>query len=286
MAFQLGVPGLAAITNPVPQTGFGPATQSVLVNWTTGDGATTYDLNVLQNSKAFASHPGLLTTSGLLTDNFTPGYYSLMVRGVNGAGSGPWSPPVTFIIERKMTPDGTVSNRAPAQFKWTRSAPATRYRLRLAEYDAGSGKFVIKREAWIAQPAAGAPRWVAPYVIPDGKFRWSITDFNGNTPGYTQTATFQIKNSGQASWNNPALIAGTWKVITDWRWREMTFQPDGVIRTVQGDGTAYTRARWSATDELLTMVSDVTERCPYQVTATTLTFTLPSGNVKQLVRLR
>jgi hypothetical protein len=284
LPFQLGVPGVPAITNPVVETVFPPATASVPVGWTAADGALSYDLKVLRNDKPMVTHSNLLFTDGTVNDAFTPAYYTLLVRGVNAIGKGPWSEPVTFIVERRMTPDGTVSNRAPAEFKWTRSEPATRYLLRILQFDAGTGKYVEKRTAWIGQPAAGNPRWTPPYIIPNGKFRWTLTDFNGSKAGYTQSASFQIRNSGHAGWNDPALIVGTWKVLTSWRWVEMSFQADGVIRTVQGDGAAFTRARWSADDEILTMVSDVTERCPYTVTENTLTFTLPSGNVKELIR--
>jgi hypothetical protein len=284
--FQLGIPGLPVITNPAPLSTFATGVDSIPCGWAAADGADQYDLKVLKNGQAFAMHAGLTWLEGSLNDTFTPAYYTLLVRGVGLAGKGPWSAPVTFMVERRMVPDGTVSNQAPSAFKWSRSEPATRYRLKLAQYDAGRGEYVDKREAWIAQPAAGAPRWVPPYIIPNGKFRWTITDYNGDTKGYSQSAHFQIKGSAHSTWNDPALIIGTWKVITDWRWREMTFYADGVIRTVQGDGSAFTRARWSADGELLTMVSDVTEKCPYQVTATTLTFTLPSGNVKVLSRIR
>ncbi len=284
-AFQLGVPEIPVVTTPADKTAFGPATTNIPVAWMAANGADSYVMKVLMNGKAFATHGGILITDGALADTFSPGYYSVMVRGVSaGAGPGPWSDLVTFIITRNMTPEGAVLNQTPALFKWTRSEPATRYLLTLSQYDAGSGKYIVKREAWVAQPASGQPRWTPPYVIPNGRFRWAITDYNGDTRGYTQSALFQIKNSGHDSWNDPALVAGTWRVLTDWRWREMTFQKDGVLRTVQGDGSAFTRARWSATGEILTMVSDVTERCPYTVTATSLTFTLPSGNVKVLVR--
>jgi hypothetical protein len=286
MAFQLGLPGLTVITNPLPSQVFGPGTTTVPCGWTPADGADSYDLKVLLNGKLFAFQNGLPEEAAELNDTFTPGYYSLLVRATNTWGKNPWSSPLTFIVERKMVPDGVVfSANPPREFKWTRSEPATKYLLKLAQLDKATGKYVANREAWVNQPASGAPRWTPPYTIPDGKFRWTITDFNGPAQGYTQAGLFQITNSGQTSWNDPALIRGKWKVVTEWRWREMTFQADGYIRSVQGDGTAFTRALWSADGEILTMISDVTEKCPYTVTTDTLTFALPSGNVKVLTRI-
>ncbi len=286
MGFQVAVPGATAVTNPTSNQAFNTGTASVDFGWNPSDGATSYELKLLFNDTPFDFQGGIPTTTHTLANTYTPGYYTALIRGAVGGVKGPWSDPTSFIVKRKMAPDGNpVSNAAPSVFRWTLSEPATKYLLKLAQYDKTTGKFVVKRSAWVLPPAVGSPKWSPSYIIPDGKFRWSITDYNGANPGYTQFAYFTVKNSGHANWNDPAMIVGTWKVITPWRWVQMTFRSDGVIRTVQGDGTAFTRARWSADPEFLTMVSDVTEKCPYSVTETTLTFTTPSGNVRNLVRV-
>jgi hypothetical protein len=283
--FQLGVPGSTSLTNPLASTEFPAGTTVMDISWKQAAGANSYDLKILQNNKLL-NKINTVETAGRLTSTFFPAYYTFIVRGVNSTGNGPWSTPVTVTVRRNMNPDGTVTNLSPKAFKWSRTEPATYYRLKLDQFNATSGKYVEALTTWIAQPAAGNPKWVPGFRIPNGKFRWTITDFNGQQAGYSQAAFFQIKNSGYSNWNDPNLIVGTWKVVTDWRWREMTFFPNGVLETVQGDGTAFQRARWSADTDILTMVSDVTERCPYTLTPTTLTFTLPSGNVKVLTRIR
>lgn len=288
--FQLGIPGSNAITNPLPATAFPAGTAGVDIGWTIAQGADSYELKILRNDKVLAKLP-TSETSGRLSSKpgstFDPAYYIVLIRGVNGLGNGPWSEPVTFTVERNMIPDGIVTNRSPKVFKWTRSEPVGYYRFKLDKRNQTSAKYEEQLTTWIKQPATNNPRWTPGFRIPNGKFRWTITDFNGSKPGYSQSAFFQIRNSGYSSWNDPNLIVGAWKVVTDWRWREMTFYPNGVLETVQGDGTAFTRARWSADEKILTMVSDVTENCPYQlISPIRLTFTLPSGNVKVLTRIR
>jgi hypothetical protein len=284
-AVEILLPGEVTITNPVPGQSFEAGVTNVAVGWTAASDASTYTLKVLHNGKFLDSLSDIAATDAVLDSALFPGYYSLFVRGSNVVGVGNWSSNATFLVRRTMNPDGTVSNRQPKVFRWTRSEPATRYLLKLAQMNKTTGKYELKREVWIPQPATGAPKWVAS-LIPDGKYRWTITDYKVNRAGYTQAALFQIKNSGHTTWNDPALIKGTWKVVTEWRWHEMTFQADGMIRVVQGDGATFTRAHWSADEKILTMVSDVTEKCPYTVTENTLTFKLPSGNVKFLTRIR
>ena len=277
-------PVACAITNPAPGQAFEAGVTNVPIGWTESLNATSYNLQILRNNKLFASQDNIAGQEAVLDAALTPGYYSLLVYGSNLVGVSTGSAPVTFRVKRDMAPDGTVSNRPPKVFRWTRSTPATRYQFRLAQLNKATGKYVLVRELWIAQPATGAPRWTAS-LIPDGQYRWTLTDYKNDKAGYTQSAFFKIRNSGHTTWNDASLIEGKWKVLTSWRWVQMTFRPDGVIQTVQGNGQAFTRAHWSADEKILTMVSDVTEKCPYTVTENTLTFTLPSGNVKQLVRV-
>lgn len=277
-------PTTCAITNPAPGQAFEAGVTNVTIGWTESLNATSYNLQVLRNSKLFASQDNIPGQEAVLDSPLAPGYYSLIVYGSNFLGVSTGSAPVTFRVKRDMAPDGTVSNRQSKVFRWTRSTPATRYQFRLAQLNKATGKYVLVRELWIAQPATGAPKWTAS-LIPDGQYRWTLTDYKNDKAGYTQSALFKIKDSGHTTWNDASLIEGKWKVLTSWRWVQLTFRPDGVIQTVQGNGQAFTRAHWSADEKLLTMVSDVTEKCPYTVTENTLTFTLPSGNIKQLVRV-
>jgi hypothetical protein len=278
------VPGTVAITSPTNHQTFQAGNLLVPCAWTEVDWADTYSLKLLFNGTPTNLMTGLTTNDCTLEGVFMPGYYTLFVGGVNGIDA-PWSSNVTFVVERKMIPSGTASNRPPATFQWTRNEGATRYRVKLAQFDKALNKYVTRRDYWLAQPATGAPKWRPAYSIPDGKFRWTVADYKVNVKGYTQSAYFQVKQSGDTNWNDPSLIKGKWKVVPEWRWRAMTFQADGYIRSVQGDGTAFTRARWYADEGILTMISDVTEKCPYTVTDDTLTFTLPSGNVKVLTRI-
>ena len=282
---EIVLPGDTSITNPLPNQLFPANVSSVACGWTAASDAFAYTLKIIFDDSAYAVQNDLEDLSTSLPGPLTPGYYTLLVQGTNAAGPGPWSSAVTFIVTRTMTPSGTVSSHPPRTFKWTRNTGATRYKLQLAQYDNGLKKYVVKRSYWIAQPATGLPTWKPAYAIPDGKYRWTVTDYKRTKKGYSQSALFQVKNSGDTNWNDPALITGSWKVVTDWRWVEMTFRPDGVIVTKQANGQSFTRAHWSATDTILTMVSDVTEKCPYTVTDNTLTFTLPSGSVKNLTRL-
>jgi hypothetical protein len=279
----MDMPAHVVVTNPAPNAVFAPGTTSVPVGWIAADWAETYEMKLLQNATLLINQQGITETDGSLDKAYTPGYYTLFVRATNAAGPGPWSSNITFIVERNMFPDGTVSNRQPKVFRWSRSELATRYQLKLFEFNKATGKYALKRDITIPQPDTGSPKWTASR-IPDGRYRWSVTDFKNTRAGYTQSATFRVLNSGVTSWNDPALIKGTWRVDTDWRWRQMTFQADGVVRSVQADGAVSTRARWSADEKFLTLVSDVVEKCPYTVTATTLTFTTPKGT-KQLVRV-
>jgi hypothetical protein len=82
-----------------------------------------------------------------------------------------------------------------------------------------------------------------------------------------------------------ARVVGTWNVVSDWRWSQITFNADGTRSVVdRASGNTYNRGSWSTVNERLILVSDVTESCPYTVTPTTLSFTLPSDNVVQAVR--
>ncbi len=100
----------------------------------------------------------------------------------------------------------------------------------------------------------------------------------------------ELNSSGGGSDNNSdvtldAKVVGAWNVVSDWRWSKMTFRANGSkSQTDRISGTTYNRGSWSTQDGNLILVSDVTEACPYTVTASTLAFTLPSGNRVQMTR--
>jgi formylglycine-generating enzyme required for sulfatase activity len=191
----LARPGVAAVTNPAPNQVFAFGITSMEFDWDPVLGATSYELKILFNEALFCSKVGIAGTTVTLTNTYEPGYYTVFLRDVNGAISGPWSAPATFIVQRNMTPGGnTVFLKAPAIFKWSRSQSATRYQLKLAQYDNTTRKYVVKQNTWIRQPASGSPKWrPAVNSISNGKFRWSITGYSGDNPDYSSTAGFQVK---------------------------------------------------------------------------------------------
>lgn len=80
-------------------------------------------------------------------------------------------------------------------------------------------------------------------------------------------------------------VVGTWKVVSDWRWSEMTFNANGTKSQVDRlSGERNNRGSWSAKDGKLIVVSDVIEEWPYTVTASALVFTTPGGTRVQMMR--
>ena len=79
--------------------------------------------------------------------------------------------------------------------------------------------------------------------------------------------------------SDSSMIVGTWKVISSWRWSQVTFNSSGTVDTVQkSDGKVFTnKATWYLSDGKLVIVSDITEACTYTVTATTLAITFPNS---------
>jgi hypothetical protein len=80
-------------------------------------------------------------------------------------------------------------------------------------------------------------------------------------------------------------VVGTWKVLSVWRWSEMTFRADGSKSQVDRiSGEANDRGSWSVEGGKLIIVADVTEAWSYRVTGSTLTATSPGGTTVQMVR--
>ncbi len=194
MSFQIGVPGAPVITDPVANAKLAPGSQVITPVWSEPAGIpTAYTLELVLNGSTLATFPGV-TTNCPINRNFTPGYHTLLVAAENGSGDGPKSAPVTFIVTRDMVPGGyAVRKWPPKEFQWTRSPQATKYLVKLARYDWSKKKYVLQREAWVNQPKWGAPKWGPTYKFPDGRYRWTVTDYIGAKQCYSSMAFFSVR---------------------------------------------------------------------------------------------
>lgn len=194
MPFQVLLPGPATITAPVAGTRIERGNQTLNVQWTPADGATAYALQLRLNGSKLDTFFNIVDTNFAMVRNFEPGHHFLMVRPQNGDGAGLWSEPVQFTVNRETVPaDQARLAQPPARFEWTRSSQATRYRVRLLRFMGAKQTFVVKREAWITQPAAGTPSWRPTFNYPNGKYRLVVTDLNGSTEGMTSFTTFWVQ---------------------------------------------------------------------------------------------
>lgn len=81
-------------------------------------------------------------------------------------------------------------------------------------------------------------------------------------------------------------VVGTWKVVTPWRWSQMTFNADGTRSVVDAStGKTISRGTWHLANGKLVVVSDVTETWSYAITGSTMNATLPSGTQIQMLKL-
>ena len=81
-------------------------------------------------------------------------------------------------------------------------------------------------------------------------------------------------------------VVGTWKVVTPWRWSQMTFNADGTRSVVEAStGRSLSRGTWHLANGKLVVVSDVTEQWSYTITGSTMNATLPSGTNIQMLKL-
>jgi hypothetical protein len=110
---------------------------------------------------------------------------------------------------------------------------------------------------------------------------WMMTGCENGGSGGDDT---NIDTNTVASLHDPRVV-GTWNVVSDWPWSHITFNADGTKSQVdRSSGISTNRGTWSTVNGDLILVFDVTETCPYTVTATTLSFTLPSDKVVETVR--
>jgi hypothetical protein len=194
LAFQIGVPGGCAITTPDSLTAFPPGNHSIDCSWTSSEGAESYALIVLFNGSLLTTVDSLTDTQAVLTRKWTPGYYTLLVQPVNGNGAGPMSPARTFMVDRIMTPgENAALSTPPDQFSWTRSPGATRYRAKLSRYDGTAMRYAVVLDNWIPPVKGPSIKWTPVTAFSPGSYRWTITDYIGDQPGYTSAAYFQVQ---------------------------------------------------------------------------------------------
>jgi formylglycine-generating enzyme required for sulfatase activity len=77
----LARPGIAAVTSPAPHQEFETGTTAVDFGWDPVVGADTYKLKLLFNGTLFDFKEGIVGTALTLSNTYTPGYYSVVVRG-------------------------------------------------------------------------------------------------------------------------------------------------------------------------------------------------------------
>jgi hypothetical protein len=195
LAFQIAVPGPCAITTPDSLASFTPGTQTVDCAWTPAEGAVSYTLTVLYNGTLMATVDSITDTHYPLTRKWTPGYYTLLVQPVNADGAGPMSPARTFMVNRTMSPGGDAALSLPmVPFFWTYSTKANRYLVKLSRYDQTTRRYAVVLENWVTQGKAPSIKWKPACLFTSGSYRWTVTDYIGELPGFTSTAFFQVQN--------------------------------------------------------------------------------------------
>ncbi len=193
--FQVGVPGACQIISPDMLAEVGPGAQSISCSWTEAEGASHYNLTLLHNGAWLAGADAITATSHTFTRKFKPGYHTLIVQPVNSDGPGPASPARTFIVNRNMVPGANTLLSAPLPaFTWTRSKSATRYLFKLARFDDAAAKYKVVFEAWPLQGKSNPMSCSPAYSFPAGRYRWTVTDYAGATPGFTSIDFFEVQD--------------------------------------------------------------------------------------------
>ncbi|MFO7536295.1 MAG: hypothetical protein R6X19_11570 [Kiritimatiellia bacterium] len=190
--FQLAVPGPCQLVEPASLATFQPGLQPIACSWTAADEADSYTLTLLFNGTPLAVTEGLTGTNHVLSRKFLPGYHTVLVQPVNAAGTGAPSPARTFVVDRVMAPGTkTILSQAPTLFTWTRSKFTQQYLLKLSRYDESAGKFLVVLSQWVPQ-AKGMIAVAPAHTFTAGAYRWTVTDYNGATPGFTSVAYFGL----------------------------------------------------------------------------------------------
>lgn len=198
--FSIGVPGITTVQLPLEGVRFPPGQGSIPLSWTESPGANRYALRFSRNGRSFTKIWIVTDTNETFSADYTPGHYTFSVQPRNSYGNATWSAPRLFEVARLMKPGSAITfSESPDPFTWTRTGDGTRYRLRLDRYDPASASFESFLERWIPEKV-NEPRWKPEDPLPDGAYRWRLSDFDGETPLYTSTDYFQVGVPGRPAY--------------------------------------------------------------------------------------
>jgi hypothetical protein len=189
--FTVGVPGQPGIIKPSETVSLSPGFSVIDLEWTKPEGNGSFAVKVLRNGEELIRWPDTTTNKMAVLRDWDPGHYALMVQPSNFYGSGAWSQPRSFLIRRRMTPGAEhFALVFPNRLVWTRSAAATRYGVALHRANPVTGNYELVKKGSVNQ-TANPPFW-KPGVSASGAYRWTVTDFEGDKPGYTSIDYFSI----------------------------------------------------------------------------------------------
>ncbi|NDJ86391.1 MAG: hypothetical protein GYB66_10925 [Chloroflexi bacterium] len=199
LAFTLDapLPGSIVITSP---SGEITDTYQPRFEWSPATHATGYALEVRngQASVVVATEIDAANCSTSCTftpaDGFIPGDYSWRVRGLNTAGTGPWTSDTDFSINlgriTPQSPDGGTIEAAPS-FTWSEAPAATWYRLKIE----ADGSMKIHHDVWYQASAiceGGTCVVASPVVLSTGNYVWQIQSYG--------------TDYGPGAWNSPTAF--------------------------------------------------------------------------------
>jgi hypothetical protein len=198
--FSVGVPGITTVQLPLEGALFPPGQGSIPLSWTESPGANRYAFRFSRNGRPYDKTWIVTVPNETFSADYTPGHYTLSVQPRNSYGNATWSAPRLFEVTRLMKPGSDITfSESPDFFTWTRTGDGTRYRLRLDRYDPASAAFESFLERWIPEKVS-EPQWKPVGPLPDGAYRWRLTDFDGDTPLYTSTDYFQVGVPGRPAY--------------------------------------------------------------------------------------
>lgn len=150
---EVDCPAPAAPALSSPSDGSDSCEEAPSFDWSPVDGATSYRIQVDEDSGFGAPEIDRSTsrTSYTLTDVLTDGTYYWRVRASNDCGEGPWSAIWRFtVLSPPAVPalyepaDGSSTSDATPYFDWSRESGASSYRIQVDE-DPGFGAPEIDR---------------------------------------------------------------------------------------------------------------------------------------------
>jgi hypothetical protein len=193
--FSVAVPGQPVVTNPPAGLVLIPGPQHNRFTWTAPQGSSGYRMKVLQNDSRLTNVTDIAQPSYNLLRNYFPGYYTVFVAGTNHYGSGPWSKGTSFLVRRLMNPgEDTLLNTPPTFLSFYRSEPATHYKVTLSRYAPSTGRYETTQTTNLPQSVGGGLSWTTPSGwYPDGAYKWTVTDYNGDKKLYTSSDYFSVR---------------------------------------------------------------------------------------------